>query len=80
MLDVNRGEAVEVREPPEKLGIFRRSAICLVSRNGCDFSLLLVLRQRLSNDLFAIDCVRALFFVPELLHDGMELSEQPIWL
>ena len=28
MLDVNRGEVVELREPPEKLGIFRRSAIC----------------------------------------------------
>ena len=28
LFDVNRGEVVEVREPPEKLGKFRRSAIC----------------------------------------------------
>ena len=61
------------RSSPDKLGTFRRSAICSVSKCGCSFCV---------NNLSTIGCVRAFSLVTEssLLCDSTESSKLQMWL
>ena len=85
MLDVNRGEVVEVLDvsfsPPDRQMRSSENLFVLPSaeyRGMVSVSLLLVLRLRPLHCVFAIDCVCSFFFVTAMLHDTMALSKLQI--